>query len=420
MNVVLINTVALNGGDCAIVRATDRLLREAFGPIALQVFDSQPTVSARYLPFEFSGLAYATTRDRTWQGLRRLAIERHARALAEGRRTAWERLVPREARPALEAYRRADLVVAHGGTYLVPHYDLSPRIFEFGILSRFGAPLVFFTQSLGPFPRPEHRRALLPHFQRAPLVLVRDERSRRHLCEIGVDPERVHVHADAVFSLAPETAVPRLRERRLPSRGLAVVVSVRFWRSFQNEKRRDGMRRYVGAVAAGVAHLVRAHGARVTFVSTCQGIPEYWANDAAVAAEVRDALPAGIREAVEVDGAHHSTDELLRIFGQADVVFATRMHAGILALISGTPVLPVAYEFKTRELFEALGMGDAVLSIDDMTGDSTVEAWRRFLASIDARRESLARGVALQIESARAVVPRLRALAGTLGGGRRA
>ena len=41
-----------------------------------------------------------------------------------------------------------------------------------------------------------------------------------------------------------------------------------------------------------------------------------------------------------------------------DFVVATRMHMMILSLCVGTPVLPIAYEFKTKELAARLGIAD--------------------------------------------------------------
>jgi colanic acid/amylovoran biosynthesis protein len=42
------------------------------------------------------------------------------------------------------------------------------------------------------------------------------------------------------------------------------------------------------------------------------------------------------------------------------------MHMAILALSAGVPVVPIAYEFKTSELFERLGMGHWVTAIGDV------------------------------------------------------
>jgi colanic acid/amylovoran biosynthesis protein len=66
------------------------------------------------------------------------------------------------------------------------------------------------------------------------------------------------------------------------------------------------------------------------------------------------------------------------------------MHMMILSLCVGTPVLPIAYEFKTRELAARLGIADVLLDIDTITADAAAASLERFTQDLDAlRRVSL-------------------------------
>jgi colanic acid/amylovoran biosynthesis protein len=58
-----------------------------------------------------------------------------------------------------------------------------------------------------------------------------------------------------------------------------------------------------------------------------------------------------------------------------DWVVATRMHFAILALGVGIPVLPIAYEFKTEELFKLLGYDSEVPQIEGLTSESLISAF---------------------------------------------
>jgi colanic acid/amylovoran biosynthesis protein len=58
------------------------------------------------------------------------------------------------------------------------------------------------------------------------------------------------------------------------------------------------------------------------------------------------------------------------MMADADVVLATRMHMAILALTAGTPVVAIAYEFKTRELFRRMGLEHYVLDIESVDADA--------------------------------------------------
>jgi colanic acid/amylovoran biosynthesis protein len=46
------------------------------------------------------------------------------------------------------------------------------------------------------------------------------------------------------------------------------------------------------------------------------------------------------------------------------------------------PVLPIAYEFKTDELFARLGLDDFVQPIDTLDDESLCDALDRFLAAL--------------------------------------
>jgi colanic acid/amylovoran biosynthesis protein len=267
-----------------------------------------------------------------------------------------------------------DLVISTGGTYLVEQYGTGSRVFQLLMAGALGVPVVLYTQSLGPFRARRNRPRLRMVFSASPLVLLRDERSRRHLRDLGVPGAAVHVVADAVFG----------RERARPfaqpvaKRVRSVAVSVREWPPGADAAgpAMVGFRR---AVAAALTGLVGQHSADVTFLSTCQGIPEYWTDDSTVAEAVAAELPGDVRRRVRVDRAFHGPDALAEAYAAFDMVLATWMHAAILALTAGTPVLPIAYEFKTTELFEALGLGDYVVSIDGIDDDRLLARTRVFV-----------------------------------------
>ena len=397
MRIVVSNSVALNTGDAAILLGLVAILEAAFGPdTEVVVYDAQPDVAGRLHP----GLAFArslhVTLRRGGQGnvgrvRRKIAGTRlrlAARAWAASRRRLARTVVPRDLRETLEDYGAADLVVSTGGTYLVEHYALAPRIADFDFTRRMGRPLVLFTQSLGPFEDPGNRRALAPLLGRSRAILLRDERSLRHLHELGAGADRAHLGADAAFALADPARLARARRSAGVTGPLRVAVSVRAWRHFAGDEH-EGMRRYRLAVAELVQHLVATHRAEVLFVSTCQGVPEYWTDDSDTAAEIVALLSPAARGHVSVDRSFHDPATLGALLGRHDLVVATRMHAAILALSAGVPVLPIAYEFKTRELAARLGLSRWTQDVERMTGAGLVAACEDLLATLDDVRNEL-------------------------------
>ncbi len=169
---------------------------------------------------------------------------------------------------------------------------------------------------------------------------------------------------------------------------------MRYWQHFSDgdvEERND---RYRAAIGKLVEDVVERRGAEVTFVSTCQGVPEYWTDDSATAELIAEQLPAHVRDRVHVDRAFRRPADYIRLLAGFDLSVATRMHAGILALIAGTPVLPIAYEFKTRELFTRLGMADWVQDIESVTGPSLSSALEGFTDALPSLEGPLFEAVA--------------------------
>ena len=367
------NSVALNGGDAAILMGLRRGLREAFGEARVTVADDAWGVAASAHPdLSFVPPLHGTSvRARTALGglarsvrRRRVSAGRALLGTAPGLARA---VLPREAREQIRLLEGARAAISTGGTYLVEHYPLRRRLESIDIPARMGVPTYLYTQSLGPFRTPANARGVADVLSRVRRIFLRDERSRDHLLEIGVEGDKLGVFPDAAFALA-RTPVPR------PEGAIRVAVSVRHWGHHVARPVEEGQRMYRRSIAAAVRRLAGS-GVAVTFLSTCQGQPAYRTDDSRYARRIVEEELAGVG-GVRVDEAFRTPDELIDDLGRYHMVIATRMHFAILALCAGVPVAPIAYEFKTAELFEGLGWGDRVVDLETITPD-------RLLASVD-------------------------------------
>jgi colanic acid/amylovoran biosynthesis protein len=377
VKVLLINTAALNTGDAAILRATLEILGEALGPrMDVVVFDQQAETARHYYPdIDFRPELFGQLARGKGLGvkLRTLMLLGAAALWRTPLKALVKPLLPRAQARGLDEFAGADLVVSAGGTYLVPHYRFFPKLLDLVVAAVMRRPFVLFTQSLGPFP--ENKRWLVRQILRqARLILVRDERSRAHLSDLGISPNRIAQCADAAFALTPRHPAIAPTGKR----PLRVAISVRDWPHLKGDVS-AGTERYLGAVAAMVRRLIEREEAEITFLSTCQGISEYWTDDSKTADAVVERLPAPLRRWVTIDRDFHTPESLMEVLAGYDVVVATRMHMAILALCSGVPVLPIAYEFKTTELFRLLGLGHLIQDMETVTGDSLCAALEQFL-----------------------------------------
>jgi len=262
---------------------------------------------------------------------------------------------------AARSYAEAELIISTGGTYLVEHYRVWHRLVELVTVSFGRAPVVLWTQSLGPFRKASSKCLVRLLLTRAALVMLRDERSRGHLLALDSrHADKLIVVPDAAFALA-ENPPPGRRER-----DIGAVISVREWDATLDGRTGIDVAPYQRAMRAAVERLVEdAAGARVLALSTCQGLPAYGIDDSAYAAELFGSIPG-----VDVDAAYHRPEDLVQVLRRTRVVVATRMHLAILALLSGCQIVAIAYEFKTIELFTACGLGRHVIALADCTPDA--------------------------------------------------
>jgi colanic acid/amylovoran biosynthesis protein len=379
VKILITNIVTLDPGDAAILYATIDVLRDAFGAdTQFVVYDNHGDAAARYYPeLQFRKLLYFA---RESQGMR---FKLGCWAIKHNVPLLPQLLLNDTERQDLLEYKNADLIVSSGGTYLVENYSLEPRIFDYQLSLYFDKALVFFTQSLGPFAKPSNRKALTSIFDKSIAILVRDERSLHNVADLGASRSKIHVAADAAFVLSDSEALESAKmPLTQPVENLKVAISVREWKYFKSVDTAQGMKQYIDALRSVTRHLVEKHNAEITYLSTCQGMPEYWTDDAKLAQQIVDGLPERTRQSVSVDASFHHPAALAKLLKNYDLVIATRMHMAILALGAGTPVFPIAYEFKMQELFERLGQGSWVHDIETLSGNALSTAIDQFLSQL--------------------------------------
>jgi colanic acid/amylovoran biosynthesis protein len=279
---------------------------------------------------------------------------------------------------ALRAIADADILISTGGTYLVDNYDFSNRALELQYAHRLGKRIVLWTQSLGPFASSQTRARIKPIVECNPRAYLRDDESLRSWVRAGGDSLHASVAPDAVFGLAPQGANDAVKDRML--------ISVREWKWAGPTGRLLDEGQYARSMRTA-ASIGADQGLKVIAISTCQGVANY-VDDSRYARRVFADSEA------DVDSNFHTPTQLLAEISSARVVVTTRMHLAILALISGVPTIAIAYEFKTRALFEALGLGRYAVAIEEVDEGwmraalrSISEEPERAVLSIDKRKQ---------------------------------
>lgn len=400
MKIIVDNCMFYNGGDAAINLATIQILQDFFPGAEISFADAGFPQICKYYPAQTILPQASFLMDQSpvirWSrrflgnGRRHFAFRKFYFAANVAAAKFLSQLglpLPSATTRAIAPYLDADLVLAAGGTYLVSKYDYTHRILEFQKNVQLGRRMALFTHSLEPFADDFQTREMIPLFKRMKLVLLRHKFSVESLRSTVGNADNAATVADSVFTFwqagPHDMAGRRARTGRKLDAPLKIAVSVRQLKSFGKRPKAEGHSLYRDSVRNAVIRLVREKGAEVTFLSTCQGIPEYWSDDSAVAVDFTKDLPEDVAAKVTVDRSFNDPHQLMEKIRGFDGVIASRLHMAILTICTNTPVLPVSYEPKFGETFAELGLPDLITLVEDIAPQSFGDKTMDWVARLD-------------------------------------
>lgn len=383
-----------NKGDSAITIGTIGLLRRSF---AAHGFDVAVTVMGLNETGVLSGSAnrhvlaeWPDVEERHCAVPTELGSRDHVRPAVDT--PIWlARLIPwairsarRKRQPGLAAaVESADLIVVTGGSHLYSDASVNPLL----SLARFytmalpvecataaGKPVILLGHTLGPFPpnRTLTKRIARKMLGRADIAVVREERSVDVARDLGI--RQIQLAPDLAFSLEPRSTD---RVRRILSTGLAsprrtVAIAARQHPSLGG----DADRRLIDELVGAVRKLAAADLCDAVMVTAHTVGPTPIENDELISSELAERLRNECKDlAVTYVREDLSPGELAWLYGQVGAMIAVRLHAAILAMLTGTPTYAISYfTHKTAGVMQGAGFGDCVGDFTTVTADDIVAA----------------------------------------------
>lgn len=391
MKIIIINSTPLNGGDAAILQGMINLISDIFSNhiVAYTIYASQSDIAKKYFPnLEFSEkLSNSLLCCNKLKYFRRFIYEIEKKRMIFGIKLLKNKnilsniFLKKQEVQIISDYESASLIISSGGTYLTENYNIRTRLLDYEIILRTSTPLIFFPQSLGFFKNLHNRKSLKNIFGKSLIILVRGLISKNNILAIGVEKEKLLISPDSAFYLADKTKYSRLQ--KIDNLKIKkVAISVREWPYFKTSPNNIGMERYFKAIISMICFMINKYNSDITFISTCQGIPEYQFDDSSIARKIHKRLPENLKNKVIINKSFHQPEELIDILGSFDIIIATRMHVAILGFCAGTPVFPIAYEFKTQELFKELGIEKWVQDIENLDNDKIINCLDNFIQEL--------------------------------------
>src|SRR5436190_3499765 len=238
MKILITNSVPLNGGDEALLRATVESIRARWPGCDITTSCNKP--------------------EQARLRLSDLSIEPDLEFAGDANQR--ERIS--------ELYRAADVVLSAPGGFLHDFYRVEERLRGFEVALALGKPIILFAQSVGPFWKRESRKRIPEVLNRVTLICLRDAASKQHLLECGVTPSKIRETADAAFlwrRLAPELYLQKSGPLR------SIAMAFRIWPLGDEHE----VQKTVSKAEQLCCHLLADSQRSLVFLSTCQGVEGY-------------------------------------------------------------------------------------------------------------------------------------------------
>ncbi|MCK4251004.1 polysaccharide pyruvyl transferase family protein [candidate division WOR-3 bacterium] len=284
----------------------------------------------------------------------------------------------------LREYYNADIVLNTGGDVLTEEYGFPFAHFVnllFAIL--LDKPVVICAESLGPYKKRWNKFIAKFVFNRTKLITLREERSLKHLQEIGVNKPPIYTTADVAFVLEPASD-ERIKEilakegikEYAPLIGISVSKIISNYGFPELKSRKDKYNEYVKLMLKVIDYLVDTLNATIVFVPHVIGPGDI--DDRIVADDICKLIKnkdktISIKE-------EYTPQELKGIIGQCDLFIGARMHATIAATSMLVPTVGIAYSHKMHGVIgKMLGQEKYVLDIKELSYESLIskinDAW---------------------------------------------
>ncbi|WP_031514076.1 polysaccharide pyruvyl transferase CsaB [Desulfofalx alkaliphila] len=246
------------------------------------------------------------------------------------------------------ALKECDLLISGGGSLLQDVTGIKSLIYYLGVVwlaQRYGKPVFFYAQGIGPVNSWLGRRLMKLVVNRVQAVTVRDEQSLDDLRHMGVAQPAMTITADPVLGL--KVTEEHIKSGREILKGLGLDlskpilgVSVRHW---------PGSVKPLQTELARCCDYYVHKGWQVLF------LPLHFPGDVEPSQRVIDLM---YRKHFILQ-RNHTVGEFMGIIAACDMLVGMRLHSLIMAAIVGVPVVGLSYDPKIDRFLEQLDITPA-------------------------------------------------------------
>jgi colanic acid/amylovoran biosynthesis protein len=295
-------------------------------------------------------------------------------------------LLPGQLRRSVRALRKADLVLWKGlnfraSTARREPYEIWRLVYNPIVALIFGKPVACIGASVWPLKHPVARFLIRHVMGRTSFTSLREADSYANACAyLGGMPAILELLPDLSLAVLARPGIEAIAARRLPREPSRIGITVMDWPG-AGKAARD---RYVQSLLGFLSHFLERSGTQAVL------IPQ-----AVVAMQETTSLEHILRrhlapEKFEVLPGTPRVSDLLPLYGQIDLLVATRMHSAIFALCQGTPVVTIPYDAGGKwGILDMIGAHDLAVPFEGISA----ELLEQKAQSVWARRNELCASV---------------------------
>lgn len=281
-------------------------------------------------------------------------------------------------RDIFRSVRHCDMLLSGGGS-LLQDATSSRSILYYLLLLRLaqllGKRTFIYSQGIGPVSAPRNRRLTASILRRTDGIVVRDEKSRDLLLELGVPESLIHVTADPVIRVRrpdPALGLKILAEEGCPRRPDHLTVG------WAVKSRKPG-KVFLQEVERCILWLREEYGADSVL------IPFFHDEDLGICETVAGHLDgrAGCLRKKRL------SEETLSIIGCMDMLVGVRLHSLIYAAVMGVPMIGVSYDPKVDSFLASIRQ-PTHFTVEDFTLEKFQTVFRETMDRREAVRETTA------------------------------
>jgi polysaccharide pyruvyl transferase WcaK-like protein len=298
-----------------------------------------------------------------------------------------------EQKKTLQWYKEASLIVYTGGANLITMkggqwWEGIPAKFTNILLAKaLGKPIAIYPATIGPYPAGYRSKIARFVLNRVDFIAAREINTQKYLESLGVKDNKI-IHArDAAFYCPAENRerAIQLWEKhgvKFPLKKTLVTMALREWFYVDGPEGAAKWKKFV-SIMGETCDKMGDESNEIIYLTT-----SYTNNNFKIAQEIQHYMLHP--EFLKISQENYDAPEVKAMYGCADVLVTTRLHAMILALSSLTPVICIACMPKLTDMMDTFGLAEYCIPIEEITKEKLFLMVKKVNSERDAIREKIA------------------------------